>query len=191
MRETRATTLCWRYGCWSCALFLVLWSTGPAAEPNGKPVAPNALERATWIEQGGGRHLVHVFTDPNCPYCADLYGTLKGLMEERDLRVRWLPVAVVDTTSAGKAAAWLQAEDSLSSLDGSKTGFEPGVGGRVREDVPSADTERRLAENHRLLAQFAIPVVPTMLVTDRDGDLRVFQGSLSPLALGRIFDHLH
>jgi thiol:disulfide interchange protein DsbG len=179
-----------QYG-YTMAVLLLFWAgTVPvAAEPRSSPI--EALEQATWIEMGDGHHVIHVFTDPNCPYCADLYRTLKGLMDQRDLRVRWLPVAVVDATSAGKAAAWLQADDPLGTLDVSKTGFEPGVGGRVREDVPSADTERRLAENHGLLAQFAIPVVPTMLVMDRDGGLRVFQGSLSPLALGRIFDHFH
>lgn len=178
------------YG-YTMAALLLLWAGAVpvAAESRFSPM--EALEQATWIEMGDGRQVIHVFTDPNCPYCADLYRTLKGLMEPRDLRVRWLPVAVVDATSAGKAAAWLQADDPLGTLDVSKTSFEPGVGGRVREDVPSGDTERRLAENHRLLAQFAIPVVPTMLVMGRDGELKVFQGSLSPLALGRIFDHLH
>ena len=178
------------YG-YTIAVLLMVWAGAApvAAEPRSSPI--ETLEQATWIEMGDGHHLIHVFTDPNCPYCADLYRSLKGLMEQWDLRVRWLPVAVVDATSAGKAAAWLQADDPLETLDISKTGFEPGIGGDVHEDVPTADTERRLAENHRLLARFAIPVVPTMLVMDRDGELKVFQGSLSPLALGRIFDHLY
>lgn len=176
---------------YTMAVLLMLWAVAVpvAAEPRSSPI--EALEQAAWIEMGDGHHVIHVFSDPNCPYCADLYRTLKGLMEQRNLRVRWLPVAVVDATSAGKAAAWLQADDPLTTLDVSKTGFEPGIGGGVHEDVPSADTERRLAENHRLLVRVAIPVVPTMLVMDRDGELKVFQGSLSPLALGRIFDHLH
>lgn len=176
--------------CMILASLMLGSGAGTVAAHPGSPSA-ESLQGATWIEMGNGHHQVYVFTDPNCPYCADLYRTLKGLSAQHDLRVRWLPVAVVDATSLGKAAAWLQSEDPLATLDLSKRGFQPGLGGHVHEDVPSTETERNLEENHRLLALWAIPVVPTMVVMDRDGVPRVFQGSLSPLALGRIFDHLH
>lgn len=75
-----------------------------------------ALPDATWIAEGQGRRVVYVFFDPNCPSCQLLYKNLRTFIASHDLQLRWVPVAIVNTTSLGKAAAILQALDPRAAL---------------------------------------------------------------------------
>lgn len=145
---------------------------------------------AAAIVQGTGGRVVYVFFDANCAYCPLLYRNLQPLIKPNDLQLRWLPVAVVDATSLGKAAAILEADDPVAALDHNERQYDTAANtGAIEEKIPSERTEARVRVNEALLARIAIPVVPTMVFVDKGGAVQTVQGALSPLALRRVFAH--
>lgn len=150
-----------------------------------------AAPKATWIAQGQGRHVVYVIFDPNCGYCQLLYKSLHTFMVPNDLQLRWIPVAIVDATSLGKAAAIMQAKDPKTALDYNEAHYNTTTyTGGISEEIPSAITEKRLRANAALLNQVGIPVVPTMLFQAKSGEAMVIQGALSPIALRKVLDQV-
>ena len=147
--------------------------------------------KATWIAEGQGGRAVYIFFDPNCPSCALLYRNLRSLIGSHALQLRWIPVAVVNATSPGKAAAILQAPVPLAALRQNEERYRGETySGDIEEDIPSSETEQKLRTNERLLNGLDIPVVPSMLFTAKDGRAVLIQGALSPLALRKVFTRL-
>ena len=150
-----------------------------------------AAPKATWIAQGPGRRELYVVFDPNCAYCPLLYKNLQPLIAPYDLQLRWIPVAILDATSLGKAAAIMQAKDPKAALDYNEAHYNTGAyTGSIPEEIPSTDTEARLRANEALLNQVGIPVVPTMLFQAKSGEAMVIQGVLSPIALRKVLDRV-
>lgn len=154
-------------------------------------IALAGAPKATWIAQGQGRRELYVFFDPNCGYCPMIYKNLQPLIAPYDLQLRWIPVAMLDATSIGRAAAILQAKDPKAALDFNEAHYnaEAYTGG-IAEEIPSAVTETRLRANEALLNQVGIPVVPTMLFRAKTGEAMVIQGALSPVALRKVLDRV-
>ncbi len=150
-----------------------------------------ALPKATWVADGRGRRAVYIFFDPNCPACQLLYRNLRGLIEPHELQVRWVPVAIVNATSLGKAAAILEAPDPAAALRENEERYAAeAYSGGIAEHLPSRQTELKVRANEHLLNKLDIPVVPTMLFADKDGRAVMIQGALSPLALRKVFKRL-
>jgi thiol:disulfide interchange protein DsbG len=167
-------------------------ATANAAAPSSRAdTVLAAVPKASWIAEGRGRRIVYLFFDPNCPSCALLYRNLRPVIEPHDLQIRWVPVAVVNATSLGKAAAILQAKDPLAALRHNEERYHgESYSGGIDEDIPTTETEQKLRANERLFNRLDIPVVPTMLFEDRDRRTVIIQGALSPLALRKVFAHL-
>ncbi len=166
-----------------------------AADANRPPSSADAVlaavPEATWIVEGQGRRVVYVFFDPNCPSCHLLYGNLRTFIASHDLQLRWIPVAVVNATSLGKAAAILEAPDPRAALRRNEEAYDTQRhAGGIEEQLPCVETEQRLRANERLLNRLDIPVVPSMLFAAKDGHAVLIQGALSPLALRKVFAHL-
>jgi thiol:disulfide interchange protein DsbG len=150
-----------------------------------------AAPKTTWIAQGQGRHVVYVIFDPNCGYCQLLYKNLQTFMTPNELQLRWIPVAILDATSLGKAVVIMQANDPKTALDYNEAHYNTTTyTGGISEEIPSAITEKRLRANAALLNQVGIPVVPTMLFQAKSGEAMVIQGALSPIALRKVLDRL-
>ena len=85
------------------------------------------LDRAKWIGTGAKstERVVYVFTDPDCPFCNDLW---KAMQKARapDVQIRYLLVAVIDADSKGKDAAILEAKDPVAALEKSERNFDHG-----------------------------------------------------------------
>ncbi len=145
---------------------------------------------ATWISEGkSSAPLIYIFFDPNCAGCHFLYESLRSFVSRGKVRVRWIPVAIVDPTSMGKAAAILQSSDPIAALAYNEQHYKIEDGG-ISEDIPSAATHRQLLANGALLNELPIGVVPTMVFDDAAGHPTIIQGALSPPALRRVFVHL-
>src|ERR1700755_2641361 len=90
--------------------------------PQGSAVGlMQRLDRAKWIGTGAKstERVVYVFTDPDCPFCNDLW---KAMQKARapDVQIRYLLVAVIDADSKGKDAAILEAKDPVAALEKSE-----------------------------------------------------------------------
>ena len=177
------------------AVTIALLATAPAAAARNTPAGADAVlaaaPTATWIADGDGRRIVYIFFDPNCPSCQTLYQNLRPFLASYTLQLRWIPVAVVDATSAGKAAAILEAPDPTAAFRRNEQHYDTGTyAGAIEEQIPSPETEQRLRANERLLNRLTIPVVPSMLFADKDRRTVLIQGALSPVALRKVWDRL-
>lgn len=174
----------------AASLFLVslTWAASPAVRTPANQLLAQA-PKAAWLAEGKNERIVYVFFDPNCAGCHFLYQSLRPLIRAGEVQVRWIPVAVVDDTSVGKAAAILKAADPLSALAYNEDHYQPENGG-IEEEFPDDATEQRLRANTRILSELPIPVVPTMIFADANGNAILIQGALSPLALRKVFARL-
>lgn len=178
------------------ALLLLLLITLPViSNAQSQNNASNAakvfagLSEATWITEGKGKHIVYIFFDPNCPSCKSLYGYLRSFVKSNQYQFRWLPVAIVNTTSLGKAAAMLEAPNPLAAFRKNKIEYRSFSGG-LDEAIASAQTEQKLKANEQLLNGLDIAVIPSMLFADKSKNIILIQGALSPLALRKVFARL-
>ena len=180
----------------SLSVFLLITGSIESAGAATRPRSTNdavlaALPQATWIADGQGRRIVYVFFDPNCPSCQLLYQNLRTFIRSHDLQLRWIPVAIVNATSLGKAAAIVQAPDPRAALQRNEEHYHgESYSGGIDEDIPSGATEKKLRANERLLNRLDIPVVPSMLFADKDSRAVLIQGALSPVALRKVLDRV-
>lgn len=140
----------------------------------------HAAKDASWIAEGNGSRLIYIFFDPNCPYCHKLYEETRPWIGREQIQLRWIPVGVLMPSSAGKAAAILEAKNPLAAFHENESTFGTMARfGAIAESLPTPQTVKRLAQNADLLKQTRRPGVPVMLFRERSGGLRVVDGAPS------------
>lgn len=146
-----------------------------------------AAKDATWIAEGNGSRLVYIFFDPECPYCHKLYQETRSLIGRDGLQLRWIPVGILMPSSAGKAAAILDAKDPLAAFHENEDEFgsAPKFGG-IAETIPSAQSTKRLQQNAQLFKQTGMPGVPVMMFREASGKVRIVDGAPSPSLLNEM-----
>jgi len=162
-------------------------SNGPAAKAAHQATLNKVLDAAkdaAWIAEGNGPRLVYIFFDPNCPYCHKLYQESRSWVGRDGLQLRWIPVGTLMPSSAGKAAAILEARNPLAAFreNEEKFGSAPKFGG-IAEALPSPATQKRLQQNATLLKQTGMPGVPAILFREKSGRVRIVDGAPSPSLL--------
>ena len=68
--------------------------------------------------------LLYVFADPNCSFCYRFYQMAEPLVSSGRLQLRWVMVAFLQSSSAGKAAAILSAADPRAALHADEDRFD-------------------------------------------------------------------
>ena len=170
----------------AAALFMLVFSTiiqqAWAADSNAvnarQQLATSVLadiKQATWISEGKSEHILYIFFDPNCPYCHRLYVNTRSWLKQGKLQLRWIPVGILTTTSAGKAIAILQAEDPLAAFTKNESNYDSG--GAIEEDLADPATEKKLKANEELLARISSQAVPIMLFMEKSGKANLVIGS--------------
>ncbi|OGI42130.1 MAG: hypothetical protein A2150_07420, partial [Candidatus Muproteobacteria bacterium RBG_16_64_11] len=112
------------------------------------------IQQATWIRDGKSAHVIYVFFDPNCPYCHKVYEMLRPQVQRGAVELRWVVTGKLMATSAGKAAAMLEARDPTEAFYRNERGFSQATGsfgGIEEEPAPREDTLRKLKANLDLL----------------------------------------
>lgn len=169
-----------------------------AAENSGQSAAEQRaasilgdIGKATWIEEGKSPHVVYIFFDPNCPYCHRVYLDTRSAVKSGKVQIRWIPVGVLTTTSAGKAAAMLEAKDPLAAFYKNENHYERGSGGAIEEALLGSDkTEQALNTNAALLNRTGAGAVPTLLFETDTGKALVIQGAPPADKLAFILQHV-
>ena len=137
------------------------------------------LERSRWIASGAksaGR-VVYVFTDPNCPFCNDLWKALKSARAP-DVQVRYLLVAVIDEDSRAKDAAILESKDPAASLEEHERAYASGGIAPKASSQPA--TRETIAVNEDLMRALHIYGTPGLVYLDERGEVAVFAGMPDP-----------
>lgn len=170
----------------ACAGTIATAADKPDAEARAQRRQANAaavladIGRAAWVQDGKSVHVAYIFFDPNCPYCHKLYESLRPWVERGDLEARWIPIGTLMLTSAGKAAAILEADDRAAALRENESKFsrETGTFGGIMEELaPKKETLEQLATNYALLKRSGDGGVPLMLVKLKDGGVRAVMGA--------------
>jgi thiol:disulfide interchange protein DsbG len=147
-----------------------------APAPQGSAVGlMQRLERANWVATGSksGTRVVYVFTDPDCPYCNDLWKALRTARAP-DVQIRYLLVAVIDADSRGKDAAILESKDPAATLEKHERGYDHG--GVAPKGAVMPATSEILSVNQALMGALQIYGTPGLVFMDEQGQVRVFAG---------------
>jgi thiol:disulfide interchange protein DsbG len=169
-----------RSNLWVLALLALVAGSAEAGRfieaPAGSPVGSmQRLDRAKWIATGAksAERVVYVFTDPDCPFCNDLW---KALQKARapDVQIRYLLVAVIDADSKGKDVAILEAKDPAAALDKNERNFEHG--GIAPKTPALPETTETISFNGDLMSALHLFGTPGLVYRDEHGEVKVFAG---------------
>jgi thiol:disulfide interchange protein DsbG len=117
--------------------------------------------------------VVYVFTDPNCPFCNDLWKAM-GPARAADVQIRYLLVAVISDDSRGKDAAILESADPRSALEKHERSFDKG--GVAPQATWKPQTAETISVNEALMAALHIYGTPGLVYWDGQNEIKVFGG---------------
>jgi thiol:disulfide interchange protein DsbG len=118
------------------------WSAGAAQTQAGARPTWDDLAHSHWIADGrdDAPRKVYVFLDANCIYCAKFWADARPWVDDGKVQLRYLMVAVIAPTSAGKAATLLADPDPARRLAAFERSHAFGVA-RMLQGGPHASME--------------------------------------------------
>jgi thiol:disulfide interchange protein DsbG len=143
------------------------------------------LEHAQWIATGAktSNRVVYVFSDPNCPYCNDLWKAMKTA-RAADVQIRYLLVAVIDADSRGKDGAILESKDPAAALEQHERDFDRG--GIAPKEKLATTSQQAIFVNEQLMTALGIIGTPGLVYVDQHKEVHVFAGMPNPGQLDTI-----
>jgi thiol:disulfide interchange protein DsbG len=161
------------------------------AQRQGAPVTLDVLRQAHWIADGrdDAPRKVYVFLDANCIYCAKFWADARPWVDSGKVQLRYLMVAVIAPTSAGKAATLLADPDPGRRLAAFERSHAFGVARMLQggphasmEDVSLAptpvsdDVARLLKANEGFMTALDLRGTPGLVFRGLDGRLAAVGG---------------
>ena len=175
----------------SCAQAPAAQWTGDHQRQGAASVSLDDLSHAKWIADGrdDAPRKVYVFLDANCIYCAKFWADARPWVDSGKVQLRYLMVAVIAPTSAGKAATLLADPDPARRLAAYERAHAFGVERMLRggphasmEDanlmptpVPG-DVARTLEAHEGLMNAFNLRGTPGLVFRGLDGRLVAIGG---------------
>jgi len=143
------------------------------------------LEQSTHIVEGqrkAPKSVIYALFDPNCPFCHLAWKAFQPY-EKVGLQVRWVPVAYLSKTSAGKAAAILEAKNRRAAFreNEEKYNMQRHEGGIAPLAKSSAKTISQLRANNALMQKFGALGTPAIIWKDKQGKIQMKVG-LPPMS---------
>jgi len=146
------------------------------------------LQKAHTINIGkpNSAHVIYSFEDPNCIFChltdIELAPYIKAGLE-----VKIVPVAILKKSSAGKAAAIMQAKDPSAAWEANEAHFNESAeeGGAVPIAHPAAGTVKDLTSNLQLMQAFGFNGTPG-IVYEQGGKWHTINGMPQEAVLPKI-----
>ncbi|WP_087865073.1 thiol:disulfide interchange protein DsbG [Comamonas thiooxydans] len=187
------------------------WVIGTVIDAQGKDVNAKALhnavqkpmgqgfwadlERTHWIGDGrpDAARIAYVFTDPNCPYCNQLWRDARPLVQAGQLQLRHILVGMLRPSSEGKAAAILaskapeQALASHAMAYADAHGKNPdalGIAPLQRIPLSARDA---LASNAALMSSAGLGATPATIWKNAQGLVQIRTG-MPPGLLDELMD---
>lgn len=131
-------------------------------------------------------HKAYIIIDPNCIYCHMLYQEVEPMIQQGQLAVQWIPVGFLHASSAGKAAALLNAgtpAQQIALLKQNETTFntteEEGGIAAISEDNSDAKVSAAFSaveKNTNFFSQMGFVGTPTLLYKDASGNPNFYPG---------------
>ncbi len=191
----------------AAAMLALACSDAPAAQwtgvaqRQGVPVTFDVLQQAHWLADGrdDAPRKVYVFLDANCVYCVKFWADARPWVDSGKVQLRYLLVAVIAQSSAGKAATLLADPDPAGRLVAYERAHAFGVArmmqGGPRQSMDDASlapmspipeaARRLLLEDQGLMDALALQGTPGLVFAGPDGRL-VAIGGLPARGLERV-----
>ncbi len=152
--------------------------------PQSASVAFNYIGNVTYIQQGSNTaaHQAYILFDPNCIYCHRLFQALQPAIQQGTLAVRWIPVAFLKESSAGRAYAILSSANPTAMLLQNESNFNESTedGGVPPLDSPSSKVQQQLKNNMAFLTETQLTATPAILYKSKNGIANIIPGMVSP-----------
>jgi thiol:disulfide interchange protein DsbG len=115
------------------------------------------LEESHWIQDGDrdAPRVIYTFTDPNCPYCQQLWEAARPWVDAGKVQMRHIMVGILAADSPGKAAAMLGADNPGVALRAHKRGE------RIEASAQPRDIEAQVYANNQLFEELGLYATPT------------------------------
>lgn len=116
------------------------------------------LEASHWIQDGDvdAPRTIYTFTDPNCPYCRQLWHAVRPWVEAGEVQLRHIMVGILAPDSPGKAAALLGADDPSTTLHAHESGDQ-----EIEASAQSREIEEQVYANNQLFEELGLYATPT------------------------------
>ena len=135
-----------------------------------------------WVRDGDKEapRIVYTFSDPNCPYCRQLWEDAQPWVESGEVQIRHLMVGILKADSPEKAAAILNADNPGEAL------AEHYRNGAMPENQGDDQSEQWVSENTQLMRDGQLFATPATFYQDDNGDVHSVMGAPSPEKLRAI-----
>lgn len=158
-----------------------------APDPPGVAVPWRTLEVSASFVEGHAGPIVVAFIDLDCDFCSQLWRKVRAPLAAGRMRVRWIPVAVVQPAGAWRAAALLRAADPVAALAAHESRPHTAV---TASPIGSAAGDD-IAANNALLAVVTRGRPATPLLVWRAADLTLRLAPGLPQDLAAVLDGAH
>ncbi|WP_254902929.1 thiol:disulfide interchange protein DsbG [Halomonas sp. CSM-2] len=129
-----------------------------------------------WVRDGDKEapRIIYTFSDPNCPYCRQLWEKAQPWVENGDVQVRHLMVGILKADSPEKAAAILNAKNPGEAL------AEHYRNGAMPDTEGDEQSEEWVDENSQLMRDGQLHATPATFYQDDSGDVHSVMGAPTP-----------
>ncbi len=125
---------------------------------------------------------VYVFFDSQCPHCGHLWQASEALHGK--VKFVWIPVGMINATSAAQGAALLTATDPGALMAEHEASLLAGRGGISASSSVAAEVEQAIKNNTQMLNSFGAEAVPFVVAKNlKTGQTVSRDGALSTAAL--------
>ena len=169
-------------------------ASGPAPS-TASPATPGAGAGSAYeqAERGKGfsvgpmmaAQVVYVYFDPACPHCAQLWNATQPLKDK--LRIVWVPVGFLRSTSAGQGATILAAADPSAAMTRNEASIlERGQGIPIDPQLPDGLLDQVKA-NTVILEKMGAQSVPYIVFKHaRTGQVGTHAGAMDTAAFAQL-----
>lgn len=128
------------------------------------------VEKGAWIRDGDSQapRVIYTFSDPNCPFCRELWEATRPWVEAGEVQIRHVMVGILAQDSPAKAAALLGAEDPVAALDAHYAGRE-----EIEASAQPRDIEEQVYANNQLFESLGLIATPSTFYRDGERTQRV------------------
>lgn len=136
----------------------------------------SSLAASKWVADGKSNapQIVYVFTDPSCPYCHRFWEAVRPWVDAGKVQLRHIIVGIIREDSPTKAAAIFGAENPAAALLENERKHESG--GVKPAKTVSASVKNSLDHNQKLMLANGFRGTPGIIVRDRDGLIKKYNG---------------
>lgn len=158
-----------------------------ATAPGPDAAAWDKLGRTRWFAEGSAhpRRIVYVFTDTECTYCHALWLAMQPYLEQGDVQVRNILVAVIAPQSRTRGAAVLSAGDPAAAMRRHEQAYGHSPIAPLAS-VPAA-IEADFKANLHLMNSLGAFATPAIVYRDAAGKAHLALGTPDPMTMRAIF----